>query len=118
MKVVEWTNYDDEREDSFGSLGGFFEDGMRWKDYIAGLNKEGKVLAEALRQEIVAKEIRRGGFWHQCQSGNDDGVPVFSDNTVARFSMRAWGDLLAAVWAEEEDKDYNYCLFAWYAADE
>jgi hypothetical protein len=118
MEVVEWTNCEDKREDSFGSLSGFFENGMRWKDYVERFTDEGRVRAEALRRGIIAKGIRRGGFWHQCQSGNDDGVPVFSDNTVANFSMRAWGDLLAAVWSQEEDTDYNYCQFAWYTAEE
>jgi hypothetical protein len=40
-----------------------------------------------------------------------EGVPVFEDETISTFSYRAWGDLLSAIWSEEENKDYNYMAF-------
>lgn len=48
----------------------------------------------------------------------DCGCPVFSDGTVSRMSFRAWGDFMAAVWSEEEDKDYCYVDFAWNDPEE
>jgi hypothetical protein len=30
---------------------------------------------------------------------------------VATFSYRGWGDIMAAIWSEEENKDYNYMDF-------
>jgi hypothetical protein len=37
--------------------------------------------------------------------------PLFDDNYVLMFSFTGWGDLLAATWAEAENRDYNYTLF-------
>jgi hypothetical protein len=47
------------------------------------------------------------GQEHQYNSG----VPVFSDGKVATYTYRGWGDLMAAIWATEEDKDYHYMDF-------
>ena len=52
--------------------------------------------------------LKQGGDWHQ---NDPKGVPVFNDGTVAMFSFRAWGDLMAALWAEHEDCDYSYMDF-------
>ena len=38
-------------------------------------------------------------------------MPLFSDGKVATFSFRGWGDLMAAIWSEAEDKDYGYMDF-------
>jgi hypothetical protein len=81
---------------------------MRWKDYLEAWKPEAHPYAEALRAAILKLQLREGGDWHQNDA---NGVPVFSDGTVATFSYRAWGDLLAAVWSEAEDKDYNYMRF-------
>lgn len=133
MKVVDWISYEeaDEKEEAVGGMGGFFNSGLiftkdrgydetepvgqRWKDYADTWKEEVQPYIEALKEEIVGKEIKRGGFWHQ-HSG--EGVPVFEDGKVAIFSMRAWGDLLAAIWSEVEDKDYCYADFAWYTAED
>lgn len=130
MKVVEWIGYDEigDREEAVGGLGGFFnagviftkekgyddteKQGQRWIDYVDLWKEENRVYLEALREEILEKQIKKGGFWHQH---GGEGVPVFEDGKVAAFSMRAWGDLLAAIWSEAEDKDYCYADFAWYA---
>ena len=110
MEVVKWMSYEDakELEESIGGLGGFFQHGMRWKDYLAIWDDETIPYAEALKEVVVGESIKEGGDWHQW---SDEGVPVFEDGTVAVFSYRAWGDLLAAIWSEEEDKDYSYMDF-------
>jgi hypothetical protein len=112
IEVVEWISYDtakdSDMEQSVGGLGGFFKNGMRYQDYADTYTDEGKPYIEALRQEILGKGIKHGGDWHQ---EHERGVPVFSDGTYATFSYRGWGDLLAAIWAEEEGKDYCYMDF-------
>jgi hypothetical protein len=110
MKIIKWISSDDSEklEQSFGGLGGFFQNGMRWKDYIAVVNEDKLHYAEALREEIIRLKIKESGPWHQNDS---NGTPVFEDNTYASFSFRAWGDLLAAIWSSEENKDYCYMDF-------
>lgn len=110
MKVIGWISYDEaaDHEESIGGLGGFFERGMRWKDYADIYNDKGREYAEALRAAILERELRYSGSQHQ---NSHDGVPVFSDGTVATFSYRAWGDLMAGVWSEHQDQDYSYVDF-------
>ena len=52
--------------------------------------------------------LRRGGDWHQDAK---DGVPVFDDGAVGRFTWRAWGHLLAAIWSAEDRCTYTYMDF-------
>lgn len=110
MTVIEWIAYDDTEkyQSSIGGLGGFFQDGMRWNDFIERFTEEAQVYFEAVRTDVIAKGIRLTGQQHQYA---DNSVPVFEDNTVGTFSYRAWGDLLAAIWSEYEDKDYCYMDF-------
>lgn len=113
MKVIEWIAYEDvgDRLDSIGGMGGWFnwkEKGKRWKDYIAYKSEEERPYAEAIRESVLELKIRAGGDWHQHSDG---GVPLFEDNTVGTFSYRAWGDIMAAIWSEAEDKDYTYMDF-------
>ena len=110
MKVVEWIAYDDsdEIEVSFGGLGGVFKHGMRWKDYINNLSDHSKKYAEAIRKSVLENEIRIKGDDHQH---GGSGVPVFDDGTCTSMSYRAWGDIMAAIWAEKEDTDYCYMDF-------
>jgi hypothetical protein len=91
-------------EVSIGGLGGFFKEGMRWNYYICNFDK--KDYYEAIREYVIKNNIKQGGDWHQIE-----GIPLFSDNTVGSFSFRAWGDLLAAIWSEYENKDYCYMDF-------
>jgi hypothetical protein len=70
---------------------------------------------EALRLSILHLGLTEGGFWHQ----RDCGVPLFSDDTVGFFSMRAWGDLMAAIWNSElATKSFSYVDFAWSTPDD
>jgi len=103
-----------------------FDASHRWKDYLAFLKEVdiermkdqemwlGRTLnytlqeyAEAFRKEILSIGLWVGGDWHQHQGG----VPLFSDGTVGSWSYRAWGDIMAAIWSEYYDKDYNYMDF-------
>ena len=116
MKVIKWTRYEDVSDNAWGDnnlkviggLGGFFDDGMRWKDYIERYQSEYQKYYEALRKEIVEKNIQFRGSDHQQDK---HGVPVFEDGTVGLFSYRAWGDLMGAVWSEELDEDFNYMCY-------
>jgi hypothetical protein len=111
MEVVDWIYYDsiDGREENgLGGLGGWFDKGLRWKDYLDNCSAEIKEYAEAFRRAVIKSHLKAGGDWHQSE---DEGVPVFSDGTIATFSYRAWGDIMAAIWAEEENKDYTYMSF-------
>lgn len=111
IEVVRWISSEEAEkyESSIGGLGGFFDNGMRGqKDYFNKLKPDRKEYAEALRKEIIKNNIRIKGSEHD---NGDEGTPLFSDNTVGSFSWRAWGDLMAAIWSEQEDKDYCYMDF-------
>jgi len=113
MKVIKWISRDDSQKytESVSAMGGWFNDeskGQRWKDYISIRGESVGPYLEAIRQSILEKELRFTGEDHQYSS---HGVPLFEDNTVASFSKRGWGDLMAAVWSEKEDKDYSYMDF-------
>lgn len=111
ITVIGWIDYDDIEEgfeEAIGGLGGWFTDGMRWKEYSDIYTEEGIPYAEALRAAILDRGLKCTGRQHQNDSRM---VPVFSDGTYASFSYRAWGDLMAAVWSEQEGKDYHYMDF-------
>ena len=110
IKVKKWISYDDAEkyDESFGGLGGFFKKGMRWIDYIGRIKDDVKPYAEAIKISVIKRGSLLTGDDHQYSS---IGVPLFDDNTVATFSYRAWGDLMAAIWSEEENKDYTYMDF-------
>ena len=107
MEVVDWSGGPTGKE-SIGWLGGFFAHGMRWPDYLETMGLHGDALerVEAIRRAVIRDDVRRGGDWHQTE-----GMPVFDDGTHAMFSMRAWGDLLAAIWSTELDTDLSYMSF-------
>lgn len=98
---------------TIGGLGGFFQLGMRWTDYLEQcappIDSEGALDLEILRKTIIKQHIKCTGREHQ--SDIEPYVPLFEDGTVATFSYRAWGDLMAAVWSSEEEKDYCYMDF-------
>jgi len=108
--ITKWTTWDDtltvEESNVIGALGGFFKEGMRWKDYIDRQPQDWWVYLEAIRAEVIAKNHRFCGDIHQQMR-----IPVFSDGKVGRFSYRAWGDLMAAIWAEAENNNYRYMDF-------
>jgi len=94
-----------------GGMGGWFgfkESGQRWKDYKETFIEITQPYIEAIRQSVIEKHLKLTGEQHQY---SDQGVPLFSDNTVGLFTFRAWGDIMAAIWSEEENKDYSYMDF-------
>lgn len=120
MKVVDWISYDDakEREEcGIGGMGGWFGMDQRhsWEDYVDIWFDEAKPYVIALRDSIVERGIRESGDWHQ---DSDEGVPLFEDGTVATYSFRAWGDLLAAVWEGVDRLPYCYMDFYYSGSSE
>lgn len=122
MRVVAWI--DDELTpvepgDSLGWLGGWFNfnpsvvdqapyAGKRWVDYLASLDPRMHPYVEAVRVDVVAKNLRLTGDAHQH---GPHGMPLFEDGKCLALSFRAWGDLMAAIWSEQENKDYTYMDF-------
>ena len=113
-RIAEWISFDasDARIAAgavdIGGWGGDMTKDMRWADYLEMTDPMWRGHFEALRQAILARGLRRGGDWHQHAV---DGVPVFDDGTLATFSFRAWGDLMAAVWSEVDGRGYGYMDF-------
>ncbi len=113
MKVIKWISEKESegKKESIGGMGGWFnfkETGLRWKDYIEIWQDIAKPYAGAIRESVVKNKLRLTGNDHQY-SGS--GVPLFEDDTIGSFSFRGWGDIMAAIWSEEENKDYNYMDF-------
>lgn len=110
MKVQKWISYEESGnyKESIGGMGGWFREGHRWKDYIEDLTPKGREYIEAIRVSVLGLGLKHTGEYHQY---GKDGVPLFNDNTVGSFSYRAWADLMAAIWAEKENKDYHYMDF-------
>lgn len=108
IEVIDWLSYEEAktRTESIGGPDGHFEAGMRWEDYIKDLQPERVPYAEAIRRAVITENIRNGGSWHQEQ-----GVPVFNDQTVGTFTFRSWGAIMAAIWSSEDNKDYSYMSF-------
>ncbi len=111
--VTEWISLDeaDAYRISVGGLGGFFNfetKGMRWKDFIDRFHVDHRMYYEAIRVSVLENRYRFTGGEHQHGPG---GVPLFDDDSVGSFSYRGWGDLMAAIWSEEEDVDYSYVDF-------
>lgn len=110
LRIVAWMSYDDATENdppNVGDLGGYVE-GTGWPEYIDTWSDEAKPYYEIIREHILANQIFRSGDWHQAE-----GVPVFSDGTIAAMSMRAWGDMMASIYNTQFGASYSYLDFAW-----
>lgn len=110
LRIVAWKSYEDATENdppNVGDLGGYVE-GTGWPEYIDTWSDEAKPYYEITREHILANQIFRSGDWHQAE-----GVPVFSDGTIAAMSMRAWGDMMASIYNTRFGKSYSYLDFAW-----
>jgi len=109
IQVVDWVEYNldvDIRKRSVGGPGGYFCNGMRWKDFLGAEEYDGRKYYKALREAILKNKYEFGGEKHQR-----DMAPLFNDGTVGFFSYRAWGDLMAAIWSEKNNTDYCYMDF-------
>lgn len=112
MQIVNWiNNYEakNKKSNGLGGMGGFFATGMRWKDYLEIFIKEVHPQLEVLRKSILENKIKFTG--QEMQRDNTKTVPLWDDGTVTHYTWRSWGDLMAAVWSEEENKNYNYLDF-------
>jgi len=111
MKIVKWITYSEARgkkENGLGGMGGWFKDGMRWKDYKNSYKKIAYKMLETLRKSIIENGIKCTGEEHQQGA---KAIPLWDNGKVDTYSFRAWGDLMAAVWSTEENTDYNYLSF-------
>jgi hypothetical protein len=113
LLVVKWIKWTDatKKETSVEGMGGWFNfnaGGHRWADYLETIVTNKHPYVEAVRRSVLYSGIRLTGDAHQHSPA---GVPLFSDNTVCMLTFRAWGDLMAAIWSEQENKDYNYMDF-------
>lgn len=110
-RVVGWISWIDAEtagRADIGGWGGVVKQGDDWAAYIAEIGEHHAPYYEALRRAVLARGLRRGGDWHQ---NAPDGVPLFDDGTVAMLSMRAWGDVMAALWSAEDRRPYSYMDF-------
>ena len=112
ITVVEWVDDSDIPEDVklLSWMGGWFNfgpKGQRWQTYLDNFTPTVYPYLEAVRRDVVKNGYRFTGEQHQTQSA----IPKFSDGTYMSLTWRAWGDLMAAIWSEEENVDYNYMNF-------
>ena len=70
-------------------------------------NEMSEVL-DLLRKEILEKKYCFSGTTHQYSS---TGVPVFSDGTCLRCSMRAWGLIMSQVYSDVHGINLSYLDF-------
>lgn len=110
IKVGGFISYEDADGLPDSGIGGFggIVDGWPWSRYEETFNEDGIEYIRALRDYIIENNIKRGGDWHQ---NSESGVPLFSDGTVAIYSYRAWGDLMAAIWGDIDGEPYSYMDF-------
>jgi len=119
--VSGWVSYDEAETMNesgavdIGGVGGIAKRSNVWPDYLQWWAPEARKHHNALRICIRRRGLMRGGFWHQ---DGGEGVPVFTDGAVGTFSCRAWGDLMACVWNQEDAEAmrlprWTYCDFAW-----
>lgn len=71
-------------------------------------NKELSRAISVLKEEIINKGYCFSGNDHQYSS---TGVPIFSDGTCLKMSMRAWGALMAMVYSDIEGINLSYIDF-------
>jgi hypothetical protein len=112
MKIKKFITYSEAEkynENELSGWGGYFKKGMRWEDYLNRFTEKGKPFAELLRKAIIKNKIKCTGAEHQHSSIKS--VALWDDDTVSVFSYRGWGDLMAAIWSTEENKDYRYMDF-------
>ena len=90
LKIVGWSNFECE---------------------YPSRNVEGAEVRQIV--QLIGDEVVKNGY---CFSGQEHqteltGVPVFSDGTCLRASMRAWGQIMAAIYSAVEEVDLSYMDF-------
>lgn len=112
ITVTDWVDADAQeyvKANTLSWMGGWFTgaEGHTWTTYLENFKPEVHPYLEAVRKEVVENKLRLTGEQHQKMWG----APLFSDGKILSLSWRAWGDLMAAIWTEEEKKPYNYMHF-------
>lgn len=111
---------------NIGTLGGFVDESVDWPTFLAEFKPEFHPALEDIRRAVVQGKMRFGGFSHQGSTWDGAGrVPVVgvvvdgdAKVGVMQNSMRAHGDLMAAIWNQHhidagEAARFSYCHFAW-----
>ena len=90
LRIIGWTNFECE---------------------YPSKNVEGLELTEIV--QILGEEIVDHGYSFSGQEHQNSltGVPVFSDGTCLRASMRVWGQIMAAVYSAVEGRNFSYMDF-------
>ena len=70
--------------------------------------EEFREIMQLICNEVVEHGYSFGGQDHQFSS---TGVPVFSDGTCLRASMRSWGYIMSAIHSEIDGINYTYMDF-------
>jgi hypothetical protein len=107
ITIIGWVSYQEAEaissggKPNLGGLGGWVK-GHDFNEYLAhSVAPEFHAHYIALRNDIQNRNIRFGGDAHQTRP---DGCPLWSDGSVATFTWRAWGDLLAATYNRPRDQ--------------
>lgn len=73
------------------------------------------VIGEEVREivQLIGDEVVKFGYSFSGQDHQNalTGVPVFSDGTCLRASMRAWGQIMAAIYSAVEGINLSYMDF-------
>ena len=77
--------------------------------------ENGKEIIDLVCDEIYEKGYRFSGEQHQ---NAPTGVPVFSDGTCFRASMRCFASLMAQLHSHKDGKEYGYMDFYMFVDDE
>lgn len=104
-----WGDWDEKLEEApIGGMGGWFNGNLLhdkenptnhvWEDYVEEHKEESLPYLESLKEKIISEGLEITGAQHQ-----NGYCPVFSDGKIGRFSYRAWGDFMAAVYSTKEE---------------
>lgn len=109
MRVVRWIPYSEAKgiEEAVGGAGGIDKPLSR-EDFLETWNPETHPYIEAIWAALDECGAMSG------QAHQERGCPVFDDGKVATFSMRGWGDLVAA-WhnSRRPGEPRTYIHYAW-----
>jgi|GEM_PF-3621061 len=111
--VVRWASFKETKgmPISIKGFDGWFiqgKKGQHWESYLEAIGESLIPYANAIRESVIKNNIRYKGSEHIY---SDNGIPVFDNNTIGVFSFHAWGDIMAAIWSDIDNRDYTYIDF-------
>ena len=98
---------------AFELPGGFFSFGMRWRDYYTRVPIQHRARVEAIRVYVASHGLRLTGRDYERRVA----VPVFVDGSIGFFTPHGYADLMAAVWSDQDDRDYSYINYLHFRID-